>query len=129
VVFRVETNPACRGVLKTKIYNDPFVHCDACGLKVPWNAPRLNVGGRHDYIPPYSKGIAAAWAVVERLRELGLEIIIGSEPDGWEVEITVTEALAAQGYSGCYSKHAPIAEAICSAALTALRDRASHQPA
>ena len=79
----------------------------------PWHGHQIDART----LPWFSRDIAAAWTVVERLREIGMGIVIGNEPDGWEVEITTTETLYQQGYRGCYSRHAPIAEAICRAAL------------
>lgn len=76
-------------------------------------------------IPCYSTDIAAAWAVAERLREVGLGVLVSSEPDGWEVEITTTEALYQQGYQGCYAKADTAAEAICRGALLSFKERRS----
>lgn len=76
---------------------------------------------RLETVPRYSEDIAAAWTVAERLRDLGLEVIIGSEPDGWEVEVVVTKALFEQGYRGIYSKHGALPISLCRAAIHALR--------
>jgi hypothetical protein len=85
-------------------------------------------GAQCSDIPPFSTDIAAAWLVAEKLREIGLEIIVASESDGWETEVTVTEALHQQGYRGCYAKAASAAESISRAALRAFDTAPIPQP-
>lgn len=80
-------------------------------------------------IPPYSTNIGTAWAVVKRLREIGLGLVIATEGDGWEVEILSTEALYGQGYTGCYVTAPTVPEAICRAALLSCSAAAEHQQA
>jgi hypothetical protein len=58
--------------------------------------------------------------VIDRLRSMGLGVVIGSEGDGWEVEIIVTEALHAQGYRGCYTLDALLPAAVSRAAVRSL---------
>jgi hypothetical protein len=73
-------------------------------------------------VPAYSSRIEAAWLVVTRLRAIGLGVVIGSASDGWEVEITTTEALEQQGYHGCSAPVGPLPLSICRAALHACSD-------
>lgn len=70
----------------------------------------------------YSSDIAAAWTVLERLRELGYtNISVYTEAGGWEVELCRPDGPS--GVVGLNSPTAPLA--ICRAALLALgRERA-----
>jgi hypothetical protein len=74
----------------------------------------------HEAATAYSTTWEGMGLVIDRLRMLGLGVVIGSEGDGWEVEITVTEALHAQGYRGGYTLDASLPAAVSRAAVRSL---------
>jgi hypothetical protein len=86
-----------------------------------WTEPYLGEKRLGDMLalPRFSTSIEAAWLIAERLRAIGLGVIIASEADGWEVEIITTEALYERGYRGVYRCDAMAPLAICTAALFA----------
>lgn len=84
----------------------------------PWHRPHVEACP----VPRYSQDIRSAWTVVERMREMGFEVIIGTEPGGWQVEICVTSDLYEQGYRGVYSRVGPAPQVICEAAVFAFTD-------
>ena len=63
------------------------------------------------------------WLVVERLVAIGLDVVLASVPGGWEIEVLTTEALAQQGYAGCYVTRPTMPEAICRAVLLSFAGR------
>ena len=76
-------------------------------------------------IPAYSSDMKAAWFVVERLREIGLGIMLSDDPKGWEIEIITTDVLFQRGYHGLYDADVDVPLLICRAALRAV-EGASH---
>ena len=74
-------------------------------------------------LPWFSEDRAAGWSVVERLVEIGLDVVLASVPGGWEIEVVTTEALAQQGYAGCYVMKPTMPEAVCRAALLSFAGR------
>lgn len=82
----------------------------------------LDVLAEEETVPPYSTDIAAAWLVVERLREIGLGVLIATERSGWEVELTTTPALYERGYRGCFRTDPTMPLVVCRAALVAFAE-------
>ncbi len=70
--------------------------------------------------PAFSTDISNAWKIIERLRAIGVDILISTEGDKWEVELVVNETLYAQGLSGSICMQATVTLAICRAALLTL---------
>lgn len=110
-----------------KSHADFTAWCAGQGLEAPPDDERIIFGHSWTHlsvVDEFSTDLNTAWTVVERLREIGLGIVIGSEGDGWEIEIVTTEALHAQGYHGLYDQGPSMPEVICRAALRAIEDRA-----
>ena len=68
------------------------------------------------FLPEYSADIAAAWQVVDRMRELGWDWIVSQDKDD---KLATAEFQHRDGRIG-FAQHESVSEAICQAALAAL---------
>lgn len=68
----------------------------------------------------YSTDIAAAWEVVEKLKEITENVLVSWEETYWEVEVCVTQEAFNRGYRTAINDADTAPLAICRAALIAV---------